>query len=134
MSIFSLVNVNNLKLYMPSMLIQDEEGQVLPSIKYLALDAKEKLPKGGIFQKKIAMKERGQDIRTCDRMLGSTSDPALPTPLPNHPLRTKASILCCLPLVDMVIPSPWITCRAFLLLSTTMTMCLWSLTDSQRWP
>ena len=46
---------------MPSMLIEDEEGQVLPSIKYLALDAKEKLPKGGKLQKKITMKSRGQE-------------------------------------------------------------------------
>ena len=46
---------------MPSMLIEDEEGQVLPSIKYLALDAKEKLPKGGILQKKIAIKSRAQE-------------------------------------------------------------------------
>ena len=46
---------------MPSMLIEDEEAQVLPSIKYLVLDAKEKLPKGGILQKKITMKSRGQE-------------------------------------------------------------------------
>ena len=46
---------------MPSMLIEDEEGQVLPSIKYLVLDAKEKLPKGGILQNKITMKSRGQE-------------------------------------------------------------------------
>ena len=46
---------------MPSMLIEDEEGQVLPSIKDFALDAKEKLPKGGILQNNIAMKSRGQE-------------------------------------------------------------------------
>ena len=46
---------------MPSMLIEDEEGQVLPSIKDWALDAKEKLTNGGNVQKKITMKSRGQE-------------------------------------------------------------------------
>jgi hypothetical protein len=36
------VNVENLKLYNPSMLDQEEE-QVLPSIEYLAPDAQEEL-------------------------------------------------------------------------------------------
>ena len=72
--------------------------------------------------------------RTFDKTSGSTFNPAFPVPLPNHPSRSKASILRCLPLVDLGNPYPWITCRAFLLLSTTTTVCLWSLTDSQRWP
>ena len=72
--------------------------------------------------------------RTFDRTSRSTSDPALPAPLPNHPSRSKASILRCLPLVDLGNPSPWIACQAFLLLSMTRILCLWLLTDSQRWP
>jgi hypothetical protein len=50
-------------------------------------------------------------------MSGSTSSPALLAPLPNRPSRSKASILRCPPLVNLGNPSPWITCRAFLLLS-----------------
>ena len=71
---------------------------------------------------------------TFDRTSGSTSDPALPAPLPNRPLRSKASILRCLSLVDLGNTIPWITCQAFLLLSMAMTICSWSSTDSQRWP
>jgi hypothetical protein len=37
-------------------------------------------------------------------------------------------------LVDLGNPSPWITCRAFLLLSMAMTVFLWSSTDSRRCP
>ena len=40
MHIYSLVNVDNLKLYEPSMLDQEEEN-VLPTIEDLALDAQE---------------------------------------------------------------------------------------------
>ena len=72
--------------------------------------------------------------QTFDMTSGSTFDLALPVPLPNHPSRSKASILHCLPLVDLGNPSPSITCWAFLLLSTTMTVSLWLLTNSQRWP
>lgn len=67
-------------------------------------------------------------------MLGSTSNHALLTPLPNQPSRSKASIPRCLPLVDLGNPYPWITCRAFLLLSMEMTVFLWSSTGSWRWP
>jgi hypothetical protein len=66
-------------------------------------------------------------------MLGSTSNPALPAPLPNRPSRSKAYILLCLLLFGLGNPSPWITCRAFLLLSMAMTVFLWSSTDSLRW-
>ena len=69
-----------------------------------------------------------------NKMWGSTLDPAFPTPLPNQPSRSKASILRYLPLVDLGNPSPWITCRAFLLLSMKTTVFLWSSTDSRRWP
>ena len=48
--------------------------------------------------------------QTFDRTLGRTSNPALPASLPNHPSRSKASILRFLPLVDLGNPSPWITC------------------------
>ena len=39
--------------------------------------------------------------QTFDRILGSTSDPALLAPLPNRPSRRKSSIFCCLPPVDL---------------------------------
>ena len=42
MCIYSIMNVENLKLYEPSMLDQ-EEDQVFPSIEYLAPDAQEEL-------------------------------------------------------------------------------------------
>ena len=48
--------------------------------------------------------------RTFYRTLRSTSDPTLATPFPNHPSRSKASILHILPLVDLGNPSSWITC------------------------
>lgn len=69
-----------------------------------------------------------------DRMLRSTSNPALPTSLPNWPSRSKASILRCLPLVYLGNPYPWITCWVFLLLSMPTTVLLCSLIDSRRWP
>ena len=72
--------------------------------------------------------------RIFNKMLGSTSDHALPAPLPNPPSRSKASIPCFLPLFDLGNPSPWITCKAFLPLSMEMTVFLWSSTGSQRWP
>ena len=67
-------------------------------------------------------------------MSRSTLDHALPAPLPNRPSRSKASIPCCLPRVDLGNPSPWITCQAFLPLRMEMTMFSWSLTGSRRWP
>jgi len=42
MHIYSIVNVDNLKVYEPSMLDQEEE-QVLPSVEDLAHDAQAKL-------------------------------------------------------------------------------------------
>jgi hypothetical protein len=47
-------------------------------------------------------------------------------------IKNKASILHCLPLVELGNPSPWITCRAFLLLSMTMTVFLCLSTHSRR--
>ena len=67
-------------------------------------------------------------------MSGSTSDPTLLASLPNRPSRSKGSILCYQPLVDLGNPSPWITCQALLLLSMETIVFSWSLTDSQRWP
>ena len=72
--------------------------------------------------------------RIFDKMSRSTSDHALPVPLPNQPSRRKATILHCLPLVDLGNPSPWITCQAFLPLSIEITLFLWSSTSSRRWP
>ena len=51
MCIYSVVNVENLELYEPSMLDQEEE-EVLPSVKDLALDAQAELTKDTISQKK----------------------------------------------------------------------------------
>ena len=51
MCIYSIVVVENLKLYDPSMLDQEEE-QVLPSIEYLALDAQEELANDTLLQKR----------------------------------------------------------------------------------
>ena len=48
MCIYSVVNVENLKLYDPSMLDQEEE-HVLPSIEYLAPDAQAELAKDTIL-------------------------------------------------------------------------------------
>ena len=67
-------------------------------------------------------------------MLGSTLDLVVLAPLPNRPSRSKASILRYLPLVDLGNPSPWITRRAFLLLSIEMIVFSWSSTNSRRWP
>ena len=70
--------------------------------------------------------------RTFNTMLGSTSNPTLPAPLPNLLSRSKPCILLCLLLVGPGNPSPWITCQAFLLLGMETTTFLWSLTDSLR--
>jgi hypothetical protein len=43
MHIYSVVNVENMKLYEPSMLDQETEEQVLPTIEELALEAQEEL-------------------------------------------------------------------------------------------
>jgi hypothetical protein len=67
-------------------------------------------------------------------MSGGTLDPTLPEPFPNRPLRSNASILFFLPLVDLGNPSPWITCQAFLLLSMEMIVFSWFSMDSRRWP
>jgi hypothetical protein len=51
MHIYSVVNVENLKLYEPSMLDQEEE-QVLPSVEDLAPDAQAELTEDTILQKR----------------------------------------------------------------------------------
>jgi hypothetical protein len=51
-----------------------------------------------------------------------------------RPSRSNASILRCLTLVDLGNPSPWVICRAFLLLSMETIVFFWSSIDSQRWP
>lgn len=60
MLIFSIVNANNLRLYEPSILDENEEGQVLPSIEYLTLDAWEELLEDTIIKKNIRMNQMGQ--------------------------------------------------------------------------
>eukprot|EP00253_Pinus_taeda_P023991 PITA_23991 len=62
MHIYSVVNVENLKLYEPSMLDQEEE-QVLHSVGNLAPDAKAKLIEDTVLQKRSRTKRQGkQDL------------------------------------------------------------------------
>jgi hypothetical protein len=58
MCIYSIVNVENLKLYEPSMFDQEEE-QVLPSIEQLALEAQTKLVDNTILQKRSKTTRKG---------------------------------------------------------------------------
>ena len=51
MCIYSVVNVENFKIYEPSMLDQEEE-QVLPSVEYLEPDALVELKKETFFLKR----------------------------------------------------------------------------------
>jgi hypothetical protein len=60
MCINSIVNIATLKFYEPSMPDEDEEGQVLLSIEYLAQDAYTRLPEEITLKKKIKMTRRGQ--------------------------------------------------------------------------
>jgi hypothetical protein len=59
--IYSVLNVENLKLYEPSMLDQEEE-QVLPTIEDSTPDAREELEKDTILQKNFITTRQGQ----CD--------------------------------------------------------------------
>jgi hypothetical protein len=59
MCIYLVVNVENMKLYEPSMLDEDEEGQVLFSLKF-GTRCTTKLLEDIILQKKIKMTRRGQ--------------------------------------------------------------------------
>ena len=61
-------------------------------------------------------------------MFGSTLDPSLPVSFPDLPSRSKAYILCYLPLVDLGNPY-----QAFLIPSMEKIEFLWSSTDSLRW-
>ena len=60
MCIYLVVNVENLKLYEPSMLDQEIDGNVLPTIKDLALEAWEELAKDTILYKKSKTTRHGQ--------------------------------------------------------------------------
>jgi hypothetical protein len=60
MCIYTIVNVDNLQLYEPSMLDEDEESRVLPSIEDLIVYAWENLPKDTIMKKKMRMTQRCQ--------------------------------------------------------------------------
>jgi hypothetical protein len=59
MCIYLVVNVENLKLYDPSMLELEEE-QVLPTIEDLTPDAQEELVEDTVLQKKSRTKRQGQ--------------------------------------------------------------------------
>jgi hypothetical protein len=59
MHIYSITNLENLKLYDPSMLDEDEDIQVLPSIEDMASNAQEKSPKDIILQNNIKMTRKG---------------------------------------------------------------------------
>ena len=59
MRIYSIVNVENLKLYEPSMLDQEEE-LVLPSMEDLAADAQAELIEHTILQKRSRTIRQGQ--------------------------------------------------------------------------
>ena len=59
MHIYSVVNVENLKLYESSMLDQ-EEGQVLPSVEDLALDTQAELIEDTVLQKSCKTTRQGQ--------------------------------------------------------------------------
>jgi len=52
MNIYSLVNVENLKLYEPSMLDNETKEYVLPTIEDLSLEAQEEFSEDTILQKK----------------------------------------------------------------------------------
>jgi len=59
MHIYSVVNLENLKLYEPSMFDQEEE-QVLPSVEDLAPDAQAELTEDTILQKRSRITRQGQ--------------------------------------------------------------------------
>jgi hypothetical protein len=59
MCIYLVVNVDNLKVYDPS-LLDLEEDRVLPSIEDLALDAQTMLPKDIVLQKRYRTTIQGQ--------------------------------------------------------------------------
>ena len=60
-NIYSVLNVENLKLYDPSMLIEDKAGldQILPSIDDLAPNTMDELKEDTILQKKVHITRRG---------------------------------------------------------------------------
>jgi hypothetical protein len=60
MCIYSVVNVENLKLYELSMLDMDQDEQVLPFIEDLALDAQEELVEDTILQKQSRTTRHGK--------------------------------------------------------------------------
>ena len=62
MNIYSVVNVEHLKLYEPSMLIEDEEGldHILWSIDDLAPNTMDELKEDTILEKKVHAIRRGE--------------------------------------------------------------------------
>ena len=51
MHVYYVVNVDYLRVHEPSMLNEDEEDQVLPSMEYLALNTHEKLMEDDFIKK-----------------------------------------------------------------------------------
>jgi hypothetical protein len=60
MCIYSVVNMENIKLYEPSMLDWETKEHVLPTIEELALEAHEKLVENIVLQKKSRNNRQGQ--------------------------------------------------------------------------
>ena len=61
MHIYSVLNVDNLKLYEPSMLDEEEE-HVLPSVEDLALDAQAQLIEIQFFKRAPELQDRGNMV------------------------------------------------------------------------
>ena len=72
--------------------------------------------------------------RNFDRISTNISDCALPTPSPNHPLRSNNYTHPYQPLTIPGSPSQWITCLAYHPQSMAMTAFLWLLISSLKWP
>jgi hypothetical protein len=61
MHIYLVVNVDNLKIYEPSMLDQETEEQVLPTIEELPLETHIELVEDTFLQKKSRTTRQGQN-------------------------------------------------------------------------
>jgi hypothetical protein len=70
--------------------------------------------------------------RNFDRMSTNISDHALPTPLPNHPLRSWDGTHPYRPLTNPGSPPEWITCPTNHPQRMAMTSFLWLLTGSLK--
>ena len=59
MCIYSVVNVENLKLYEPSMIVNPEEDAQIPTVDDLALEYMNELQEYTIFDRKVCTSRRG---------------------------------------------------------------------------